>query len=57
MVLYSNDMKAYYDRIVHSIASLAIQRLGILVEPIISIFKTIKQIDHLIRIAYGDSLS
>ena len=47
MVLCSNDAKAYYDRIVYSIASLAMQQLRMPAEPIISIFRTVQQIDHL----------
>ena len=57
IALCSNDAKAYYNRIVHSIVSLAMQQLGMPAEPIISMLRTIQQIDHLIRTAYGDSES
>ena len=55
MALCSNDTKACYDRIVHSIASLAMQRLGMSAEPTISMLRTIQQMDHLIRTTHGDS--
>ena len=57
IVLCSNNAKLYYDCIVHSITSLAMQRLSMLAVPIVSIFKTIQQIDYLIRIVYRDSES
>ena len=53
IVLCSNDAKLCYDHII-SIASLAMQCLGMLSESIISMFKTIQSIDYLIRIAHGD---
>ena len=37
------------------IASLVMYQLGIPAEPIISILRTIQEIDHLIRITDGDS--
>ena len=44
MILYSNDVKLCYNRIIYSIASIAIQRLGIPIQPIISIFQTTQDI-------------
>ena len=51
----SNDAKSCYDRIVHSVASLAMQRVGAPVEPIICMFTTIQNLQHWIRTVYGDS--
>ena len=51
----SNDAKSCYDRIVHSVASLAMQRVGAPVEPIVCMFTTIQNLQHRIRTVYGDS--
>jgi hypothetical protein len=51
----SNDAKSCYDRIVHSVASLAMQRVGTPVEPIVCMFTTIQNLQHRIRTVYGDS--
>ena len=51
----SNDAKSCYDRVVHSIASLAYQRLGIPLPPITTLLKTIQKMKHHIRTSYGDS--
>jgi hypothetical protein len=53
--LCSNDAKSCYDRIVHSVASLALQRLGVPVSPIISMFSTIQSLKHHIRTIHGVS--
>ena len=53
--LCSNDAKSCYDRVVHSIASISMQRLGVPQEPIVSMFTTIQNLEHCIRTAYGDS--
>ena len=53
--LCSNDAKSCYDRIVHSVASLAMQRVGAPVEPIVCMFTTIQNLQHRIRTVYGDS--
>ena len=53
--LCSNDAKSCYDRIVHSVASLAMQRVGAPVEPIICMFTTIQNLQHRIRTVCGDS--
>jgi Reverse transcriptase (RNA-dependent DNA polymerase) len=56
-VLCSNDAKGCYDRIVHSVASLCMQQLGMPIQPIVSMFSTLQQMRHHIRTAYGDSES
>lgn len=53
--LCSNDAKSCYDRIVHSVVSLSMQRVGAPVQPIISMFTTIQNLEHRIRTVYGDS--
>lgn len=53
--LCSNDAKSCYDRIVHSVASLCLQRVGVPIEPIKSMFYTIQQLSHQIRTVFGDS--
>ena len=53
--LCSNDAKACYDRIVHSIASLAMQRVGMPLPPIECMLKTLQQMTHYIRTAHGIS--
>jgi len=53
--LCSNDAKSCYDRIVHSIASLCMRRVGMPEEPIVCMFTTIQNLKHHIRTAYGDS--
>jgi hypothetical protein len=50
-----NDMKGCYDRIVHSVASLCMQRLGMDITPLQSMFYTIQQLEHYIRTAHGVS--
>ena len=51
----SNDAKSCYDRILHSIASLAMQRQGVAPENIICMFTTIQNLRHTVRTAFGDS--
>ena len=53
--LCSNDAKSCYDRIVHSVASLCMQRLGVPPAPIVCMFTTIQNLEHRIRTIYGDS--
>jgi hypothetical protein len=53
--LCSNDAKGCYDRIVHAVATLAMRRLGLPKEPILSMFRTLQEMRHHIRTAYGDS--
>jgi hypothetical protein len=53
--LCSNDAKGYYDRIVHNVASLCMQRVRVPKEPIVSMFSTIQNLQHHVRTAFGDS--
>ena len=53
--LCSNDAKGCYDRITHSMASLALQRVGLPLPPIISMFSTLQRMNHHIRTGYGIS--
>ena len=55
MLLCSNDAKSCYDRIIHAIASMAMQRLGLPIEPITCMIITIQQMEHIIRTGFGDS--
>ena len=57
MVLYSNNAKSYYNRIVHSITSISIQHKGMLIQPLKSIFLTIQSMEHIVRTAFEDSSS
>jgi hypothetical protein len=51
----SNDAQGCYDRIVHAVASLSMQRVGVPLEPIMSMFTTLQQMQQFVRTAYGDS--
>ena len=53
--LCSNDAKSCYDRIIHSVATLAYRRLGIESTPVDCMFKSIQNMKHHIRTTYGDS--
>jgi hypothetical protein len=53
--LCSNDAKSCYDRIVHSVAMLAYQRLGIPSPPVQCMLHTIQNMKHHIRTTFGDS--
>ena len=53
--LFSNDVKSCYDRVVHSVASLAMQRLRSPIAPINSMFKSIQKAAHQICTAFGVS--
>jgi hypothetical protein len=53
--LVSNDAKACYDRIIHSVASICLQANGVPDEPLICMFTTIQNMKHHIRTIYGDS--
>jgi hypothetical protein len=50
-----NDMKGCYDRIVHSVASVCMQRLGMDINALRSMFYTLQQLDHCVRTAHGVS--
>ena len=49
----SNDAKSCYDRIVHSIASLSMQRVGVPIPPIVCMFVTLQNLRHYVRSVYG----
>jgi hypothetical protein len=50
------DAKSCYDRIVHTPASLALQRMGLSKEVVSSLFTTIAKMKHYIRTGLGDSI-
>ena len=51
----SCDLQSCYDRIVHSFASIAMQRAGAPAAAIESMFRTIQQLKHTVRTCHGDS--
>jgi hypothetical protein len=53
--LYANDAKSCYDRIMHSIATLALRRLGMPPEPINSMFDTLQKAYHHVSTTFGIS--
>ena len=53
--LCSNDAKSCYDRIVHSIASLAMQRVGMPLAPITCMLQTLQDMKHYVKTAHGIS--
>lgn len=53
--LCSNDAKGCYDRIVHSVASIAMQRLGIGPSPVRLMLSTVQELQHFVRTHFGDS--
>jgi hypothetical protein len=53
--LCSNDAVSCYDRIVHSIASICLQRLGVSAEACHMMFGTLQDLQHYISTAYGIS--
>jgi hypothetical protein len=53
--LCASDLKSCYDRVVHAIASLSMRRVGMPSEPIICMFTTIQDLEHHVRMIYGDS--
>lgn len=55
--MISNDAKSNYDRILHTIASLAYKRIGIPDAPVHSMLITIQLMRHYIRTSYGDSIT
>ena len=54
-IISSNDLKSCYDRIAHSFANLSMRRVGVPVEPILCMFKTIQEMEHYVRTVYGQS--
>ena len=55
--LCSNDAKSCYDRIIHSVASMALQRLGMPEQPVTCMLVSIQDFEHHVRTAFGDSKS
>jgi hypothetical protein len=55
LALCANDAKSCYDRIVHAVASLCMQRQGVPLPPIICMFVTLQNLEHHVRTVYGDS--
>ena len=51
----SCDLHSCYDRIIHSFASMAMQRAGAPTAAIESMFSTIQQLKHTVRTCHGDS--
>ena len=51
----SCDLKSCYDRIVHSFASLAMQRAGAPLSAVESMFSTIQKLKHVVRTSFGVS--
>ena len=49
------DLKACYDRIVHTAASIALQKVGIELSRIKCMFETVQRLVHNVRTAYGRS--
>jgi Reverse transcriptase (RNA-dependent DNA polymerase) len=54
-ILCSNDAKGCYDRIVHSVASICLQRLGMPEGPLRSMFETLQNLEHYVRSSYDVS--
>ena len=57
LALCSNDAVSCYDRIVHSVASLCMQRVGVSPQSCKLLFGTLENIQHFVRTTYGDSSS
>ena len=57
MALCSNDARACYDRIVHSVAALSLQRVGVPKSAVRCMFSTIQGLEHHIRTTFGDSVT
>ena len=51
----SNDAKSCYDRIVHSVLSLSLRRMGVAKAPIRGLLHTMQKLHHHIKTAYGVS--
>ena len=54
-IICTNDAKGCYDRIVHSIAFICLQRFGVPRPPLLSMFQVIQNLTHHIRTVFGDS--
>ncbi len=57
MVMCSNDMKSFYDCILHPVASLCLQRMGVAEAGVVCAFRSIQLLEHHIPTAYGDLTS
>ena len=55
LAMCSNDAKSCYDRIVHSVASLCMRRMGVEEPLIVCMFTSIHNLEHHIRTVYGVS--
>jgi hypothetical protein len=53
--LCSNNAKSCYNRILHSVASLCLKRLGLPDGAIVCMFSTLQNLEHTMRTIYGDS--
>jgi hypothetical protein len=53
--LCSNDAKSCFDRILHSIATICMRRVGVTKQTCLMMFGTLAQAKHYIRTTYGDS--
>jgi hypothetical protein len=51
------DLASCYDLVVHSIASLSIQRQGVPEQPIVCMFTTLQNMEHTVRTAAGESMA
>ena len=54
-ILCSNDAKSCYDRVVHPVVMMALQRLGVPSEAILSMIGTFQSMQHHLRTSYGDT--
>jgi len=50
----SNDARSCYDRIVHALASICMQRMGVSEEACFVIFGTLQELRHHVRTAFGE---
>ena len=55
LAIASVDAKSCYDRIVHNVASINIRRLGIPIEPLLCMFRTLQLAHHHVMTAFGVS--
>jgi hypothetical protein len=54
MALCSNDAKSCYDRILHAIAAICMQRVSVPKKVCLMMFGTLAKVKHYIRTTYGD---
>ena len=53
--MFACDLKSCYDRIVHTAASIALQKVGVPLSKIKCMFSTVQRLVHHVRTAYGKS--